>query len=1318
MARWNDPAAVGLLALIAAGVGHRVGVAEPTEARTLRVPEQHATIAAALQAAAAGDTVEVGDGVREEALRITRSVTLRAAPGATVRVGGAADGRAIEVEGADRVVVEGLRIEGGRSGVRVLRSREVSIRGNELKGFRGWGVAFVASSGSVVGNRVQGQAPAPGAEPAVGIGATEGSDVTFEGNVVEGVPGFGVWLDRGSDARLRGDHVRGSRRVGDRGGVGLVVRSSSRATLADVLLEDNEAGGLEVVGAELQSARSRVIGNGASGVRVVGGAEAALEDGEVVGTREGAGAGSGSGILVGGRSHLVLRRVLVARSAAAGLRAGEDAAARVEGATLRANAGGGLLVEGGASVALRASVLEGNGGWGLSVGAGTRADLRQVDVRGSSEGGITARDGAFLDLAGGLVEGNGARGIVLESGSRARVRRARIAHHAESGVAVLSEAEAGIYDCELEDDGPRSLHAEGARTAAGGNRLLGGGGLSGAVAPEALLAKEPSVTLRVAGDVPLAVTASLLREDGSEAVGLGRANQRAQVEPGRYRVAVQSVGADRALDWGTVEVTTEERVVHVASGIVARGGASGLRGAWRVLAPDGTPVLRVEAPTSAVALPPGRYLVVAAGRDDASTSRREAIVEEGGFATIELPEPEPCCGRPLVSVVATDGAAPGEGAVLVDGDAGRLQGRTARLRALGPDGRFRLLVPEGPADVVLRPRRVSVPSGGVPGTTLVLAEIVGEPGGPPALGAATQILLAQEPSLRLRLPSHATPEAPIAVGVLASGPASAPVDVFLSAQAGSERRWLVPGGRVPTAWVPDAARAPLRRRWLPPPDASPILLGPLPAGLAGAGEVRLSLEWRDPATGALLRRDERALRSEGGTFPLQGRLGPEGGGARVRARPLGGGAPHTVRAAADGSFSFEHLTPGRWLLRAHRMDDEGGLRRSEPRLVEVGAPGATDVALTLGSPVGAPPVPDAAGPAPAPTPPPPGPASGPDAPATSAAPAPEDACGPPAAGCPCGRLRVCVSSGSGVGFWQQDEQRWDKWWLLLPDDPIRKWRERKIYESQLLLESTLADELSARLPCVEALPMDTYAWEELLGLAEATVAEMERLADGANDPDPAEAERLRRTLQDRVDALGQEMAERLAREVLGCQATVLLGGRYRTLRGWEVHADLTFLGEREDLRGVDGRTPSIPGWRPGLVDSLVNALAPGIERIRDALTCDCLEVNVWSVTLRFPPEPFAPGAHSDFRQSFTVSCCGRRLAAWEVTGSVSGFRGVMGHEVRRTRRCCGQAGASDGRDAAGGELLAGCGGPTAWCDLDGDLLPNAEDPTPLGLDGR
>jgi len=183
-------------------------------AAVISVPADHATIQAALAAAAPGDTIEVESGTYNEKLEFSSSgspglpITLRAKPGSATRPvldgTGIAGANMILIDSKSHVVVSGFEIRSNLgvndgSGVRVLGAGSgIEIRDNvihEIRGQHAMGITVYATeptpiSGLVIAdNEIYDCDPATSEAVALN-GNVDGFEVT--GNVVRDVDNIGI----------------------------------------------------------------------------------------------------------------------------------------------------------------------------------------------------------------------------------------------------------------------------------------------------------------------------------------------------------------------------------------------------------------------------------------------------------------------------------------------------------------------------------------------------------------------------------------------------------------------------------------------------------------------------------------------------------------------------------------------------------------------------------------------------------------------------------------------------------------------------------------------------------------------------------------------------------------------------------------------------------------------------------------------------------------------------------------------------------------------------------------------------------------------
>lgn len=383
-----------------------------------------AHLAEALALAPADGVVAVGPGLYEESLRIERAVQVRASPGAVLA---APPGAAFALQVQAAAVVEGLAVQGGRTGIAVVRGA-LKLRRARLQGQPEVAVAVAAgarldleqvqlqcSLASAVGARVEGELRASDLEVSgpfrralevlggtlsargvtlVGAGTgvhAEQARVELSGLEVRGVRGSALFASA-SEVALREPLVQG-------GEVALEIRDGTRLRVAGGILVAASRAAIAAVASHLTVADTVCSGPFThAAIEVVGG-EAVLSDvrlhrpGEV-------------GVL--GR----LATLSFARLVIDGAKANPDDGGnglflydcKVEGAELLARGCEGPAVE-------------------AQLGSG-RITSTLVEQPGIA--GVALEHGATLELLGLELSGGGGAGLACIEQGRARLRLLRL----------------------------------------------------------------------------------------------------------------------------------------------------------------------------------------------------------------------------------------------------------------------------------------------------------------------------------------------------------------------------------------------------------------------------------------------------------------------------------------------------------------------------------------------------------------------------------------------------------------------------------------------------------------------------------------------------------------------------------------------------------------------------------------------------------------------------------------------------------------------------------------------------------------------------
>ncbi|MCX8103063.1 MAG: right-handed parallel beta-helix repeat-containing protein [Candidatus Bipolaricaulota bacterium] len=127
-----------------------VGIAPLVLAKTIEVPKDYQTIQAAINAAQPGDLILIAPGTYRENLTIRKSIELRGAD-AGVIVDGSRSRSAptILIQRTRDVVIQNLEITGGRRGIQVERSQNITIKNNLIQKNRRQGILITEHSQDV-----------------------------------------------------------------------------------------------------------------------------------------------------------------------------------------------------------------------------------------------------------------------------------------------------------------------------------------------------------------------------------------------------------------------------------------------------------------------------------------------------------------------------------------------------------------------------------------------------------------------------------------------------------------------------------------------------------------------------------------------------------------------------------------------------------------------------------------------------------------------------------------------------------------------------------------------------------------------------------------------------------------------------------------------------------------------------------------------------------------------------------------------------------------------------------------------------------------
>ncbi|MER8184561.1 right-handed parallel beta-helix repeat-containing protein [Kitasatospora sp. NPDC094015] len=418
-------------------------------------PGAYPTIGAALADAAEGALITVAAGRYEEALTITRPVTLAAEPGEGPVVLHSATGSTVVLD-AEAVRLSGLELSGSDAEAPVLdvRRGQAALDGCRLSG-EAW-AAVLAWHEGVLALR--------GCEVSNTRGA--GIVVTSAGaNLVEQC----VLTDIASSAFVIAEHgeltVRDCSLVRPRGN-GICVNGRGAVVVEGGRIEGS---GKPAVAVE-QDGRARldqlvVSGSSALDAYLTGHGETVLTGCTFTGSR-------GTSVHVGGGARPVLRDCGIERAGAGGVRVAEGSAVRLEGCRI-AGTPVGLLVEGDSEAVCEKSSFAATGTAAVTLADAGRLTARETEFECDGGSGIVLGEGTSAELVGVRVLATGAdAALTLDAGAGAEL----VSSLLRGGPALVGDdARLAARDTEFTASG-----GDGVRVAGGGSVTAVGCRITGA----------------------------------------------------------------------------------------------------------------------------------------------------------------------------------------------------------------------------------------------------------------------------------------------------------------------------------------------------------------------------------------------------------------------------------------------------------------------------------------------------------------------------------------------------------------------------------------------------------------------------------------------------------------------------------------------------------------------------------------------------------------------------------------------------------------------------------------------------------------------
>ncbi|MEE1782624.1 right-handed parallel beta-helix repeat-containing protein [Streptomyces sp. SP17BM10] len=471
-------------------------------------PGAHRSIAAALADAVDGALITVAPGRYDEALTVTKAVTLAAEGAAgTVQIHSSAgstvvlDAEAVQLSGlllsgADReapvldvrrgqAVLDGCRVA-GEAWAAVLAWHEgvLGLRDCKVTNTQGAGIVVTSGGGNVVERC---EITDVGSSAVV---VAEQGRLTVRECSVQGARGNGICVNGHGTALVESCRIDGSgkpaiaveqngradlRKLTVTGSAALdaYLTSTVQTLLTDCTFTGSGGQAVHVSGGATPLLRNCVVeGATSGGVQVTAGSRAQLEHCRIAGTPVGllveAGGeadcadltvtGAGVAARATGGAKLTLRQgefTMEGGPGGIGVDLADRAQASLTGLRLRATAGTGLAMAGGARAELTGSLLE---GCRTVVGPDCELTARDSGFAGSDADGIKVSGGGAVTAVGCRISGARGHGLNVQASSRAELDNCAVFDNSGDGVRCNTDEPVRVHDCEIRDNGGTPVH--------------------------------------------------------------------------------------------------------------------------------------------------------------------------------------------------------------------------------------------------------------------------------------------------------------------------------------------------------------------------------------------------------------------------------------------------------------------------------------------------------------------------------------------------------------------------------------------------------------------------------------------------------------------------------------------------------------------------------------------------------------------------------------------------------------------------------------------------------------------------------------------
>jgi len=432
-------------------------VTPPAHAGPIRVPEDYATIQAAMSAAGEGGEIRVSSGTYKGDIAITKPVSIEGETGIVIH-------GSVRVSSVNSLYLANLTIQGG---MEVRDSSGVTLKSLVITGNTGDGLLTSGSSVSISDTTIQNNQGA-------GLVAVLQSRLMIANCSIEKNDKVGISITLGSQASIVGNRVTAN------GSDGIAVFGAT-ADLRNNILRQNEGYGLNSdASATLTGAGNRAgadvpeefstIEAAINALNKLGGKTTAVPAG-IISTAITIGPGTYNEtanvvrsvdlIGAGSTSSIVL-----------GIKVSGTAQVLIQDLAIKSD---GISLEDASQVTIKDCTISENNWHGITLYDAVQATIENCTISNNGGSGVCLTDSATATVENCTISKNGYDGILITDTAQTVVENCTVSRNGGSGVSVRDSAQTELQGNLIRWNGDYGISAEDGAVLSGGDNTIPGG---------------------------------------------------------------------------------------------------------------------------------------------------------------------------------------------------------------------------------------------------------------------------------------------------------------------------------------------------------------------------------------------------------------------------------------------------------------------------------------------------------------------------------------------------------------------------------------------------------------------------------------------------------------------------------------------------------------------------------------------------------------------------------------------------------------------------------------------------------------------------